>query len=232
FPQRPRPCRRFRKRRTHRARNLRHRSPLKMFALIVQRLFLMIPTLLIVSVLSFAIIQLPPGDFLTSYIAALEETGQQDDQEQIQQLRSRYHLDRPFIVQYLAWIGGILHGDLGVSFEWNRPVKDLIGERLFLTAVISFCTLLFTWAIAIPVGILSAVKQYSWFDYAFSLIGFIGLAIPNFLLALIFMYIGHAFFDISPGGLLSPEFENQPFSFAKFLNFLAHLWIPVVIIGT
>jgi peptide/nickel transport system permease protein len=204
-----------------------------MLTLIAQRLLWMIPTILVISIISFVIIQLPPGDYLTSYIAALEETGQQVDYEQVQQLRDRYNLDRPIYVQYLSWMRGILfRGDLGMSFEWNRPVRDLIGERLFLTMTISITTLLFTWSLAIPIGIYSAVKQYSWGDYTFTFVGFIGLATPNFLLALIFMYIGYSFFDISPGGLMSPEFEEQPWTFAKVRDFLAHLWVPVIVIGT
>lgn len=203
-----------------------------MIALILQRLLLMIPTLLIISIISFIIIQLPPGDYLTSYIAALEETGQHVDEEQAQQLRQRYQLDRPIYIQYFSWMSGVLRGDLGVSFEWNRPVKDLIGERLLLTMTISICTLLFTWALAIPIGIYSAVKQYSWGDYAFTFVGFIGLATPNFLLALIFMYLGYTFFGVTPGGLFSPEFEGEPWNLAKLLSFLAHLWIPVLVIGT
>lgn len=203
-----------------------------MLTLIAHRLFWMIPTLLVISIISFVIIQLPPGDYLTSYIAALEETGQQVDYEQVEQLRDRYNLNRPVHIQYLGWIAGFVRGDFGESFEWNRPVKDLIGERLMLTMIISFTTLLFTWAVAIPIGIYSAVKQYSWGDYAVTFVGFVGLATPNFLLALIFMFIGHAYFDVSPGGLLSPEFEDQPWNWSKVGDFLAHLWVPVVVVGT
>lgn len=203
-----------------------------MLNLIIQRLFWTIPTLLIISIVSFVIIQLPPGDYLTSYIAALEESGQQVNHEQVERLRERYNLDEPVYIQYLGWMGGLLRGDMGMSFEWNRPVRDLIGERLALTAIISLVTLLFTWALAIPIGIYSAVKQYSWGDYAFTFVGFVGLAVPNFLLALIFAYIGFSFFDLTPGGLMSPEFAEQPWSFAKLRSFLAHLWIPVVVIGT
>lgn len=214
----------------------------------------MAPTLLIISIVSFVIIQLPPGDYLTSMIAAMEESGQQVDYEQIEQLRTRYNLDRPVHVQYLGWMAGMspigwargdeaafLPGlghpvfkkpDLGMSFEWNRPVLDLVGERLGLTMIISFTTLFFTWALAIPIGIYSAVKQYSWADYTFTFAGFIGLAVPNFLLALVFMYVGFSFFDLTPGGLLSEDFEEQPWNLAKIGNFLAHLWIPVVVIGT
>jgi peptide/nickel transport system permease protein len=203
-----------------------------MLTLIVQRIFWMVPTLLIISVVSFTIIQLPPGDYLTTEIAALEETGQQVDYERVEALRKQYNLDRPIYVQYFYWMSGFIRGDLGMSFEWNRPVRDLIGERILLTMTISICTLLFIWSLAIPIGIYSAVKQYSWGDYTFTFFGFIGLATPNFLLALIFMYVGYSFFDISPGGLMSPEFEEQPWTFAKVRDFLAHLWVPVLVIGT
>jgi peptide/nickel transport system permease protein len=203
-----------------------------MLHLIFHRILWMIPTLLVISVISFAIIQLPPGDYLTSYIAALEETGETVDAEQVEALRKRYNLDEPIYVQYVKWIGGLLRGDLGMSFEWNRPVKELIGERIMLTVIISIVTLLFTWAIAIPIGIYSAVKQYSWGDYTFTLLGFIGLATPNFLLALIFMYIGYSVFGASAGGLFSPAYQNAPWSMGKFMDLLGHLWIPVIVVGT
>ena len=203
-----------------------------MFALIVHRIFWLVPTLLVISVISFTIIQLPPGDYLTSYIAALEETGQTVDYERVEALRQRYHLDRPIWMQYLYWMGGIFRGDLGMSFEWNRPVRDLIGERLALTMIISVSTLLFTWALAIPIGIYSAVRQYSIGDYTFTFVGFIGLATPNFLLALIFMYVGFTFFDVSPGGLFSEAYEDAPWSPGKFVDLLRHIWIPVIVIGT
>jgi peptide/nickel transport system permease protein len=192
----------------------------------------MIPTLLVISIISFIIIQLPPGDYLTSYIAALEETGETVDAEQVEALRKRYNLDEPIYVQYVKWMGGLLRGDLGMSFEWNRPVKQLIGERILLTVIISIVTLLFTWSIAIPIGIYSAVKQYSPGDYIFTFLGFIGLATPNFLLALIFMYIGYSVFGASAGGLFSPVYQNAPWSLAKFMDLLGHLWIPVIVIGT
>ncbi len=203
-----------------------------MFALIVHRIFWLVPTLLVISIISFTIIQLPPGDYLTSYIAALEETGQTVDYERVEALRQRYHLDRPMSVQYLHWMGGVVRGDLGMSFEWNRPVRALIGERLMLTMIISISTLLFTWALAIPIGIYSAVRQYSVGDYAFTFVGFIGLATPNFLLALIFMYVGFTFFDVSPGGLFSEAYEDAPWSLAKFGDLMTHIWIPVIVIGT
>ena len=202
-----------------------------MFALVAKRILWMIPTLLLISVISFSIIQLPPGDYLTSYIAALSETGETVAEEQVAALRKRYSLDEPLTVQYFKWLWGILHGDLGMSFEWNRPVKQLIGERILLTSIISIVTLLFTWSIAIPIGIYSAVRQYSWGDYLFTFLGFIGLATPGFLLALIFMYVAYSVFGISVGGLFSPEYQNAPWSVARFADLLAHLWIPVIVIG-
>lgn len=203
-----------------------------MLSLIVKRLLWMFPTMILISFISFSIIQLPPGDYLTSYIAALGETGETVDEAQAAALRARYNLDEPFMVQYWRWLLGMFQGDLGMSFEWNRPVTELIGERLFLTTVISIATLLMTWALAIPIGIYSAVKQYSLPDYCFTFLGFIGLATPNFLLALVFMYIGYSVFGVSAGGLFSPEFQSADWSFAKFMDLLGHLWIPVVVIGT
>ena len=203
-----------------------------MLNLIIKRLLWMIPTTILISFISFTIIQLPPGDYLTSYIAALGETGETVDEAQAAALRARYNLDQPFMVQYWRWLTGMLQGDMGMSFEWNRPVTELIGERLFLTTVISIATLLMTWALAIPIGIYSAVKQYSLPDYCFTFLGFIGLATPNFLLALVFMYIGYSVFGVSAGGLFSPEYQSAAWSFGKFLDLLGHLWIPVVVIGT
>ena len=203
-----------------------------MLNLIVKRLLWMLPTIVLISFISFSIIQLPPGDYLTSYIAALGETGETVDDAQAAALRARYNLDQPFMVQYWRWLTGMLQGDMGMSFEWNRPVTELIGERLFLTTVISIATLLMTWALAIPIGIYSAVKQYSLPDYCFTFLGFIGLATPNFLLALVFMYIGYSVFGVSAGGLFSPEYQSAAWSFGKFVDLLGHLWIPVVVIGT
>ena len=203
-----------------------------MLLLILSRLFWMIPTLVIISIISFVIIQLPPGDYLTSYIAALAESGETVDEEHIEALRMRYALDQPVYVQYFRWIAGMLQGDMGMSFEWNRPVTDLIGERILLTTIISIVTLLVTWGIAVPIGIYSAVKQYSIGDYAVTFIGFIGLATPNFLLALVCMYIGYAVFDVSAGGLFSAAYQNAPWSLAKLWDLFSHIWIPVLVIGT
>ncbi len=233
-----------------------------MTSLILKRLFWMLPTLLLISLMSFAIIQLPPGDYLTAYIATLEEQGATVNRAEIEALRLRYNLDAPFVEQYIKWLNDILlfgferqqNGsyvsrldadgnrhinwpwfkwpDFGMSFEWNRPVGELIGERLALTVLISSISLLFTWVVAIPIGIYSAVRQYSWGDYFFTVVGVIGLATPNFLIALVFMYIGYAAFDVSVGGLFSPEYQNAPWSIARFVDLLAHLWIPVIVIGT
>ncbi len=203
-----------------------------MLHIVIRRLFWMLPTLLVISIISFAIIQLPPGDYLTAYIAALAETGETVDEEKIAALRIRYALDEPVHIQYITWMVGMFRGDLGMSFEWNRPVGELIGERILLTTIISIATLLLTWAIAIPIGIYSAVRQYSIGDYAFTLIGFVGLATPNFLLALVCMYIGYSAFDISAGGLFSPAYQNAQWSAARLLDLMYHLWIPVIVIGT
>ncbi len=215
-----------------------------MFSMILRRLCWMIPTLFVISMISFTIIHLPPGDYLTSYIAALEQTGDSVSQEQADALRKRYGVDEPWHMQYIHWMfgrrdekthkysGGLIRGDLGMSFEWNEPVSDLIRERILITIIISMVTLLFTWAVAIPIGIYSAVRQYSWGDYTFTFLGFLGLATPNFLLALIFMYVGYALFGISPGGLFSEHYQNAPWSFARFADLLAHIWVPVLIVGT
>ena len=202
-----------------------------MFTLILRRLLWMIPTLIVISLLSFTIIQLPPGDYLTSYIAALEATGDTVSEEQVAALRARYNLDEPYHIQYIRWLTGLVRGDLGMSFEWNKPVTGLIGERIMLTVVISIVTLSFTWAVAVPIGIVSAVRQYSIWDYLFTFLGFVGLATPGFLLALILMFVGYRAFGVSAGGLFSPEFEAAPWSGAKVVDLLAHLWIPVLVVG-
>ena len=203
-----------------------------MVAFVVRRILVMIPTLVLISIVSFIIIQLPPGDYLTSHIARLSETGQIVDDAEIASLKKRYGLEQPMFVQYLKWIWGVLRGDLGQSFEWNMAVNKLIWERILLTVIISFVTLLFTWAVSIPIGIYSATHQYSLFDYSFTFIGFIGLATPNFLLALVLMFVAWAYFGHSVGGLFSPEYVEAAWSFAKALDLLKHLWIPVVVVGT
>lgn len=192
----------------------------------------MIVILFTVSITAFIIIQLPPGDYLTSYMIQLEERGQKVDESQIASLKKQYGLDLPIYVQYFKWMGKMFHGDFGKSFEWNKPVSELIGERLILTIVISLFTFIFTYAIAIPIGIYSATHQYSIGDYSFTVIGFAGLATPNFLFALILMFMFYKYFDLSVGGLFSPLYQLAPWSINKFIDMLKHLPIPIIVIGT
>jgi peptide/nickel transport system permease protein len=199
---------------------------------IVRRLLLMIPTLGFISLISFVVIQLPPGNFLTSYVAGLAQQGITVDQAAIETLRERYGLGQPLIEQYWKWISGILlHGDFGQSFGWNVPVSSLLWGRVGMTFALAIATLFFVWAIAFPIGIYSAVKRYSIGDYVVTVIGFIGLAIPNFLLALLLMYFSFRWFGESVGGLFSPAYVNAPWSMARVLDFLSHLWIAVVVLG-
>jgi peptide/nickel transport system permease protein len=200
-------------------------------AYLIRRIMIMIPTLIAISIISFTIIQLPPGDFLTTYVAQLTASGETVDQAELESLRTRFGLDQPMYIQYLKWAWNFIHGDFGHSFEWNKPVSELIGERLSLTVVISVSTLLFTWAVSIPIGIYSAVRQYSWLDYILTVFGFIGLATPNFLLALVLLWVSYAYFGLSIGGLFSPHFAEAPWSFAKVVDLLEHLWVPVIIVG-
>jgi peptide/nickel transport system permease protein len=199
---------------------------------IAKRLLLMIPTLVFISFIIFVIIQLPPGDYLESYIAELESQGESIDPQQVLMLRAQYGLDEPFLVQYWTWATGMLQGDFGYSFEYGLPVTDVVGDRVFLTTVISIFTIIFTWLIAFPIGMYSATHQYSWGDYGLTLVGFLGLATPNFLLALVMLYFANITFGTSIGGLMDPQYLNQPWSWAKLQSVLEHLWIPVVVIGT
>jgi len=199
---------------------------------VLKRLLMMIPTLLVISFIVFVIIQLPPGDYLETYIAELESQGESVDPDKIAFLREEYGLDQPFMVQYFTWISGFVSGNFGYSFEFELPVRDVVGDRIWLTVLVSFVTVLFTWAIAFPIGIYSATHQYSWGDYGLSLLGFIGLATPNFLLALIMLYLANIWFGTSIGGLMDPRYLDQPWSWGKFKSVLEHMWIPVVVIGT
>ena len=199
---------------------------------VLQRVLQLIPTLFLISIVSFTIIQLPPGDYVTTYVANLAAAGEEVSEAEIEALEEHYGLNQPGYMQYIKWITNFVQGDMGLSFYWDRPVNRLIGERLMLTMIMSFFTLLFVYAMAIPIGIYSAVRQYSPTDYTFTFIGFIGLATPNFLLALIFMYIGIEFFDADAGGLFSVEYLDAPWSVAKIWDMLKHMWLPVVIVGT
>jgi len=192
----------------------------------------MVVILAIVSVAAFIIIQLPPGDYLTSYITHLQQQGQILDEAQIASLRKQYGLDLPIYLQYFKWMWRMLHGDFGMSFLWKRPVTDLIAERLPLTVIISLFTLIFTYIVAIPIGIYSAIHQYSVGDYIFTTIGFAGLATPNFLFALLLMVFFNQCFGLSVGGLFSPEYQTAGWSIGKFMDMLKHLPIPIIVIGT
>lgn len=197
----------------------------------LKRILGMIPTLAVISVLVFVIIQLPPGDIVTSTMERMTAEGVEMTEEQVQGLREIYNLDDPLPVQYLNWVGGFVTGDFGYSYMLSRPVNELVWERLGYTLIIALSALLFTWVIALPVGIYAAVRQYSIGDYAMTTLALIGLATPNFLFALILMYVGYEYFGIAIGGLFSPEFQQAPWSWARFVDFLSHLWIPTLVVG-
>jgi len=192
----------------------------------------MVPTLILISMLVLTIIELPPGDYFESYIAELKASGEEADLAEVEELRVRYGFDQPLPIRYLHWVGGMLVGDFGYSFEYRLPVTEVVGDRLWLTILVSVVTIIFTWAVAFPIGIYSATRQYSWGDYGLTFIGLIGLAIPNFMMALILMYFANIWFGISIGGLMDKEFADQALSWAKFVSILEHIWIPVIIIGT
>jgi peptide/nickel transport system permease protein len=203
-----------------------------MVRFLIKRLVSLIVTLFAVSLVAFAIIQLPPGDFLTSYLTNLAADGQTASQQVVDRLRENYGLDQPVYIQYAKWMSNILsRGDFGQSFEWNRPVEEVLWSRMGMTITLSIATLMLTWVIALPIGIYSAVKQYSPGDYLSTFIGFIGVAVPDFLISLVLMYIAFKYFNQSVGGLFSPDYENAAWSVNKVLDLLSHLWIPVIIIG-
>jgi peptide/nickel transport system permease protein len=203
-----------------------------MLQYIIRRVLLAIPLLFVISLISYMVIELPPGDYLVQYVASFENaTGQRLTQDEIAQLRSLYGLDRPIYARYLRWIWNFLQGNLGRSFQYNRPVSELLAERIPLTIAITLFAMIFSWAVAIPIGIFSAVRQYSIFDYIFTTFGFIGLATPSFLLALVVMWIAFSQFGFSASGLFSSEFIDAPWSWARVLDLLKHLPIPAVIIG-
>ena len=192
----------------------------------------MIPTVIAITVLSFIIIQAPPGDYLDAYVAQLRALDQIIDDAEVESLRIRYGLGQPMYVQYFKWIGGLLRGDLGRSMQWNQPVSRVLAERLPWSVLISLVSLLFVYAVAIPIGTTSATHQYSIRDYVFTFFGFIGIAIPNFLFALILLYLYFVYTGDVVLGLFSPQFQFAPWSLAKFLDMLQHLWIPAVVIGS
>ena len=203
-----------------------------MLAYILRRVLLMIPTLLIVSVISFAVIQLPPGDYLSSYVSQLRESGDLIDENELRALEERYGLGQPVYVQYYKWMSGILlRGDWGQSMEWQRPVKELIWERIALTMVLSGISLLVSWFVAIPVGVYSATHQYSIPDYVMSVFSFVGAGTPGFMLALVVMYLAWSQLGMPVGGLFSEQYISAPWSWDKVVDLLKHIWIPVLIIA-
>jgi peptide/nickel transport system permease protein len=207
----------------------------------LHRVLIMIPTLLVISFITFAIIKLPPGDFLSNQIAELQSQGDKAALEKVDFLRKLYGLDKPFIEQYAVWVGlwptergfsGLLQGDLGWSFEHDMAVKDVVGDRLLLSFILNFSVILFTWAVAFPIGVYAATRQYSWGDHGLTFLGYIGLATPNFLLALVLIYFANVQFGLSIGGIMAPEYLGEPWSWGKARSVLEHLWIPVIVIGT
>ncbi|MGI6208082.1 MAG: ABC transporter permease [Anaerolineae bacterium] len=202
-----------------------------MLRYVLRRIIFMIPTLLAVSIVTFVIIQLPPGDWLTSYIARLSSTGETVDQATIESLKVRYGLGQPIYMQYLKWMGNVLQGDFGQSFEWNKPVVDLLKEPMALTFVISFLALIIHWITAFPIGVYSAVKQYSVGDYLFTGMAFLGAAIPQFLVALVLMWFVFVKTGTNITGLFSPEYREASWSLGKVLDLLKHAVLPVLILG-
>ncbi|NPV09357.1 MAG: ABC transporter permease [Anaerolineae bacterium] len=198
---------------------------------IARRVLLLIPVLLAITLVSFLIIELPPGDYLTAYRAQLASRGDTVDADILAALEKQYGLDRPIYERYVKWLWRVLHGDFGQSFGWNRPVKVLIWERLGLTVAITFSTLVFTWIIGFAVGVYSATHQYSPADYLFTSLSFIGVGIPDFLIALVLMWIAYSSFGMDVGGLFSNEYQSAPWSMAKVWDLIKHMWVPLVILG-
>jgi len=203
-----------------------------MLQFILRRLALFIPMLLLMSVVSFALIQAPPGDYLTDYIAQLEAQGEILSLGEIEGLKRRFGLDQPIHMKYLKWVWGILHWDLGLSLEFQRPVTELINERLVMTVLLGVLTIAFTWTMAVPIGILSAVKQYSFIDYFFTILSYLGVGTPNFLLALVIMWFVLSNFGLSVTGLYSREYIQAPWTIGKVIDVLKHIWVPMLILGT
>jgi peptide/nickel transport system permease protein len=207
----------------------------------IRRLLIMIPTLLVISLVTFSIIKLPPGDFLSNQISELRSQGDKAALERVDFLRKQYGLDKPFLEQYAVWVGiwpteqgfsGLLQGDWGWSFEHDLPVNEVIGDRMLLSFILNFTVVLFTWAVSFPIGVYAATHQYSWGDHGLTLLGYVGLATPNFLLALVLMYFANVQFGLAIGGIMDPEYLDKPWSLAKAGSVLTHLWIPVIVIGT
>src|SRR6266850_1513626 len=203
-----------------------------MLGYLVHRILIMIPTLIAISMLIFIIIHLPPGDYFSTYIAELQSQGEGANLAKIAFLKAQYGFDLPLWEQYLYWALGLLHGDMGYSFLYDLPVNKVVGDRLFLTFLVSFTTILFTYVVAFPIGVYSATHQYAISGYLLTFVGFLGLATPSFLLALLLVYFANVYFGISIGGLMDPRYVDAPWSLPKAISVLAHIWIPVIVIGT
>ena len=203
-----------------------------MLGYIVHRILIMVPTLIAISIAIFTIIHLPPGDYFSTYIAELQSSGEKANLAKIAFLKAQYGFDLPLWQQYLYWVGGLLRGDMGFSFLYDMPVNKVVGDRLMLTFIVSVATILFTYIVAFPIGVYSATHQYSLADYVLTFLGFLGLATPSFLLALVLVYFAHVWFGISVGGLMDPVYMDKPWTWPKGMSVLAHIWIPVVVIGT
>ena len=205
-----------------------------MLQFIARRLLVMAPLLFVIAVVSFVIIELPPGDYMTSYLARLaaDEQLSESDIAEIEALRVRFGFDQPVVGRFLLWFGNALRGDFGYSFDLRKPVRDIVWERMGMTLIVSGSSMVFTWVLAFPIGFYSAVRQHSAGDYLFTFIGFVGLATPNFMLALLLMYFGFVWFGESVGGLFSTAYLTEPWSLAKIWDLLKHLWVPVVVVGT
>jgi peptide/nickel transport system permease protein len=203
-----------------------------MLRFVVRRITILIPMLAMMSLISFLIIQAPPGDYLETYIANLMAQGDEVDMAEIEALKRTYGLDQPMSIQFLKWIWKVLQGDLGMSLEFQRPINTLLGERLALTLALSLFTILFTWSLAIPIGMLSAVRRYTIGDYAFTLFSYIGVGIPNFLLALLIMWSVYNWFGLKITGLFSDQYIDAPWSLGRVLDMLKHIWVPMLILGT
>ena len=207
-----------------------------MINFVVRRTLLGMSSLLFISVISFVIIQLPEGDYIDSWYGNLTEGGASQGinitLEELNKLRALYGLDRPLYVQYLKWVVNLVKFDFGITLEYSLPVSVLLRDKLLLTAVLAGFTVIFTWLLAIPIGIYSAVRQHSLGDYTFTFVGFIGLAVPDFLLALVLMYFSFQYFGMNIGGLFSSEFLEAPWSVARVIDLMEHLWIPAFVLGT
>jgi peptide/nickel transport system permease protein len=202
-----------------------------MLAYILRRLALAAITVWAITIVTFTILQLPPGDFVDAYAAQSSAMGTAISAAEADALRHAYGLDQPVYVQYVKWLSHVATGDFGQSFEYGRPVTEVIGDRLWLTVLLSLGAIIVTWGLALPIGIYSAVRQYSVGDYIFTFIGFIGLAVPNFLLALIIMYVGLRVFNVSVGGLFSSDYQLAPWSWGKVWDLAKHLPVPVLILA-